>query len=502
MRDGKKYFQRYERGYPQGPVEVIGKSSPKETGSKTTFKFDPEIFKGELDYRFDTLAQRFREMAFVTRGVTLYFRDDRSTREMTFYFEGGITSFVRYLNRNRDVLHPVVHVEKEIDGITIDAAIQYTDAYAESVYSFANTINTIDGGTHLTGLRAAVTRTINDYARRSGLLKEADLNFTGDDTREGLTAIISTKHPDPQFESQTKVKLMNPEVQTLTQQVVGDRFSTFLEENPSAGKAIVQKCLTSARARDAAKKARDLVIRKSALESLTLPGKLADCSERNPEKTELYLVEGESAGGSAKQGRDRHFQAVLPLRGKILNTERARLDKILANNEVRALISALGTGIGDNFDISGLRYGRVIVMTDADVDGSHIRTLLLTFFFRYMPALIEEGHLYIAQPPLYRIAYKNQVRFAYSDSQKDQIIKEFSAPADRVSMQRYKGLGEMNPEQLWETTMDPGVRTLLLVAIDDAAEADRTFDMLMGSAVPPRRRFIQTHARDVQNLDI
>ncbi len=501
-RDGKKYFQRYERGYPKGPVTDIGKATSKETGSKTTFKFDPEIFKGDLDYRFDTLTQRFREMAFVTRGVTIYFRDDRINREMSFYFEGGITSFVRYLNRNRDVLHPVVHAEKEIDGITIDAAIQYTDAYAESVYSFANTINTIDGGTHLTGLRGAVTRTINDYARRSGLLKEADLNFTGDDTREGLTAIISIKHPDPQFESQTKVKLMNPEVQTLSQQVIGDSFSTFLEENPSAGKAIVQKCLTSARARDAAKKARDLVIRKSALESLTLPGKLADCSERDPEKTELYLVEGESAGGSAKQGRDRHFQAVLPLRGKILNTERARLDKILANNEVKALISALGTGIGDNFDISGLRYGRVIIMTDADVDGSHIRTLLLTFFFRYMPILIEDGHLYIAQPPLYRVAYKNQLKFAYSDVEKDKIVKEMNASTDRVSLQRYKGLGEMNPEQLWDTTMDPSVRTLLLVAVEDAAEADRTFDMLMGSAVPPRRRFIQTHARDVKNLDV
>jgi DNA gyrase subunit B len=502
MRDGKKYFQRYLRGYPTGPVSIIGKSSPKETGSKTTFKFDPEIFKGDLDYRFDTLAQRFREMAFVTRGVTIYFRDERINREMTFYFEGGIISFVRYLNRNRNVLHPVVHAEKEIEGITIDAAIQYTESYAESVYAFANTINTIDGGTHLTGLRAAVTRTINDYARRSGLLKEADPNFTGDDTREGLTAIISIKHPDPQFESQTKVKLMNPEAQTLTQQVVGDRFSTFLEENPSAGKSIVQKCLTSARARDAAKKARDLVIRKSALESLTLPGKLADCSERDSEKTELYLVEGESAGGSAKQGRDRHFQAVLPLRGKILNTERARLDKILANNEVKALISALGTGIGDSFDISGLRYGRVIVMTDADVDGSHIRTLLLTFFFRYMSQLIEEGHLYIAQPPLYRIAYKNHIKFAYTEGQKEQIIKEMGVSGEKVNLQRYKGLGEMNPDQLWETTMDPNIRTLLLVTIDDAAEADRTFDMLMGAAVPPRRRFIQTHARDVQNLDI
>ncbi len=501
-REGKLHFQRYERGYPTGPVEVIGKAAPNDTGTITTFKFDPEIFKGDLDFRFDTLVQRFREMAFVTRGVTLYFLDERSEREMTFYFEGGITSFVRYLNRNREVLHSVVHAEKEQDGITVDAAIQFTDAYAESVYAFANTINTIDGGTHLTGLRSAVTRTVNDYARRSGMLKESDPNFTGDDTREGLTAIISIKHPDPQFESQTKVKLMNPEVQTFTQQVVNEAFSTFLEENPAAGKAIVQKCLTSARARDAARKARDLVIRKSALESLTLPGKLADCSERNPEKTELYIVEGESAGGSAKQGRDRHFQAILPLRGKILNTERARLDKILANNEVKALISALGTGIGESFELSGLRYGRVIIMTDADVDGSHIRTLLLTFFFRYMQTLIEEGHLYIAQPPLYRIAHRNQIRYAYTEADRERIFKELNLDSEKVNLQRYKGLGEMNPDQLWDTTMDPNNRTLLLVTIDDAAEADRTFDMLMGSAVPPRRRFIQTHAREVRNLDI
>ncbi len=501
-REGIVHFQRYERGYPTGPVTTIGKVAPNDTGTRTTFKFDPEIFKGELDFKFDTLVQRFREMAFVTRGVTIYLLDHRTNKEMTFYFEGGITSFVRYINRNREVLHPVMHVEKEVDGITIDAAIQYTDAYSESVYAFANTINTIDGGTHLTGLRSAATRTINDYARRSGLLKDSDTNFSGDDTREGLTAIISVKHPDPQFESQTKVKLMNPEVQTLAQQVIGEAFSTFLEENPSAGKAIVSKCLTSARARDAARKARDLVIRKSALESLTLPGKLADCSERDPQKTELYIVEGNSAGGSAKQGRDRHFQAILPLRGKILNTERARLDKILANNEVKALISALGVGVGEGFDLSGLRYGRVIIMTDADVDGSHIRTLLLTLFFRYMMALIEEGHLYIAQPPLYRIAYKNQVRYLYTDAQKDQAIKEFGVSADKVNLQRYKGLGEMNPEQLWETTMDPERRTLLLVTVDDAAEADRTFDMLMGSAVPPRRKFIQTHAREVRNLDI
>jgi DNA gyrase subunit B len=501
-RDHKIYHQRYERGYPTGALSVIGETSNGETGTRTTFKYDPEIFKGELEYRFETLIQRFREMAFVTRGVTLHFIDERSNRQMTFYFEGGITSFVRYLNRNREALHPVVHVEKEVDGITIDAAIQYTDAYAESVYAFANTINTIDGGTHLTGLRSAVTRTINDYARRNGLLKDSDPNFTGDDTREGLTAIVSIKHPDPQFESQTKVKLMNPEVQTLAQQIIGDAFSTFLEENPSAGRSIVSKCLTSARARDAARKARDLVIRKSALESLTLPGKLADCSERDPQRTELYIVEGDSAGGSAKQGRDRHFQAILPLRGKILNTERARLDKILANNEVKALISALGTGIGESFDLSGLRYGRAIIMTDADVDGSHIRTLLLTFFFRYMPSLIEEGHLYIAQPPLYRIAYRKDVRYAYTEADRERILKELGISEGKADLQRYKGLGEMNPEQLWETTMDPANRTLLLVTVEDAAEADRTFDMLMGSAVPPRRRFITTHAKEVRNLDI
>ncbi len=500
-RDGQVYFQRYERGVPVEPVKVIGKAKPGETGTKTTFKYDPLIFKEDVDYNFNTLVQRFREMAFVTRGVTIFFRDERSGREMTFYFEGGITSFVRYLNRNRNVLHPVVYVEKEIEGIGIEAAIQYTDAFTESIYSFANTINTVDGGTHMTGLRSAITRVINEYARKNGLLKDSDPNFTGDDTREGLTAIISVKHPDPQFESQTKVKLMNAEVQGYVAQVVGEAFSTFLEQNPQAARAIVAKCLTSSRARDAARKARDLIIRKSALESLTLPGKLADCSERDPSKTELFIVEGDSAGGSAKQGRDRHFQAILPLRGKILNTERARLDKILSNNEVKALISALGTGIGDNFDLSGLRYGRVIIMTDADVDGSHIRTLLLTFFFRYMPQLIENGHLFIAQPPLYRIAYKNTIRYAYSDREKDQILKELGA-GDKATVQRYKGLGEMNPEQLWETTLNPENRTLLLVTIEDAAEADRTFDMLMGDAVDPRRRFIQTHAKAVRNLDI
>jgi DNA gyrase subunit B len=501
-RDGKVHFQRFERGAPTAPVKVIGKAGKSESGTKTTFMYDQSIFKGNLDYRYETLVQRLREMAFVTRGVTIHYIDERLDREINFSFEGGITSFVSYLNRNREVLHPVVWVDKELEGTGIEVALQYTDAYAESVYSFANTINTVDGGTHLTGLRAAITRTINDYARKNNLLKDSDPNFSGDDTREGLTAIVSVKHRDPQFESQTKVKLMNAEVQTQVQQVLGEAFGEFLDGNPRAAKAIVQKCLTSARARDAARKARDLVIRKSALESLTLPGKLADCSERDPNKCELYIVEGDSAGGSAKQGRDRHFQAILPLRGKILNTERARLDKILSNNEVKALISALGTSVGESFDLEGLRYGRVIIMTDADVDGSHIRTLLLTFFFRYMPELVEAGHLFVAQPPLYRLEHRKKLRYAYTEAERETVIKEMGVDGDRIQLQRYKGLGEMNPTQLWETTMDPANRILLQVTIEDAAAADRTFDMLMGAAVPPRRRFIQTHAKEVRNLDI
>lgn len=502
-RDGHIYAQSYERGKPTGPVKSVRKMAKDQpTGTRTTFKYDKTIFKEEMDFRFETLIQRFREQAFVTKGVTIHMLDEREDREMTFHFEGGIKSFVRYLNRNREALHPIFHREEEIDNNGIDVAVQFTDAYAESVFAFANTINTIDGGTHLTGLRSALTRTINDYARKNSLLKESDPNFTGDDTREGLTAIVSVKVPDPQFESQTKVKLMNPEVQTYVAQVVNEHFAMFLDENPSAGRAIVAKCLTSARARDAARKARDLVIRKSALESLTLPGKLADCSEREPEKSELFIVEGDSAGGSAKQGRDRHFQAILPLRGKILNTERARLDKILSNNEVKSLISALGTGIGENFDISGLRYHHVIIMTDADVDGSHIRTLLLTFFFRYMEQLITDGYLYIAQPPLYSIASGKAVEWVYSEKERDKILKSLGKQAEKASIQRYKGLGEMNPDQLWLTTMDPAERILLQVTIDDAAEADRTFDMLMGDAVPPRRKFIQTHAKEVQNLDI
>jgi DNA gyrase subunit B len=502
-RDGGVYVQRYERGKPLAAVKMVRKMKKEDrSGTRITFKFDKLIFKGDLDFRFETLVQRFREMAFVTRGVTIRLLDERESREMTFYFEGGISSFVRYLNRDKELLHPVFQREQEIENVVVAVAVQFTDAYTESVFAFANTINTIDGGTHLTGLRSALTRTINDYARKSGLLKEADPNFSGDDTREGLTAIVSVKVPDPQFESQTKVKLMNPEVQTYVAQVVNENFGSFLEENPAAGRAIVTKCLTSARARDAARKARDLVIRKSSLESLTLPGKLADCSERDPAKSELYIVEGDSAGGSAKQGRDRHYQAILPLRGKVLNTERARLDKILSNNEIKSLISALGTGIGDNFDLTGLRYQHVIIMTDADVDGSHIRTLLLTFFFRYMEDLINEGYLYIAQPPLYGVTSGKTVEWAYTDKARDKILKALGPKAEKASIQRYKGLGEMNAEQLWETTMNPLNRSLLHVNVDDAADADHTFSMLMGDEVAPRKRFIQTHAKEVQNLDI
>lgn len=500
QRGGGIFHQRYERGVPTGPVTKIKSVRGKQTGNTTTFLFDDTIFSDAV-YRFETLAQRFREMAFVTRGIYISFRDERVQpfpREMNFFFEGGVTSFVRYLNRNRSALHPPIYAERQVDQTVVEVALQYTDGVTTSEYAFANTIHTVDGGSHSTGLRSAITRTINDYARKSNLIKEKDPNLSGDDTREGLTAIVSIKHPEPQFESQTKVKLMNAEVKGQVESVVSEALSQFLESSPREAKKIVSKCLTSARARQAARKARDLVIRKSALESLTLPGKLADCSERNPTKTELFIVEGDSAGGSAKQGRDRHFQAILPLRGKILNTERARLDKILNNREVRAIISALGTGIGESFSLDGLRYHRVVILCDADVDGSHIRTLLLTFFFRYMQPLIENGHLFIAQPPLYLVKASRQGLYAYSEEEKDRLLKK----TPKAALQRYKGLGEMNPDQLWGTTMNPAHRTLLQVTIEDAAEADRVFDMLMGSSVPPRRRFIQTHAREVKNLDV
>ncbi len=501
--DGHVHFQRYQRGIPQADVKVMGETANGETGTRTTFMPDPQIFE-DTNFRFETLVQRFREMAFLNRGLTIEFCDERTdngARWMSFYFEGGVRSFVRYLNKNRTVLHEPVYIEREMQGNLIETAIQYNDSFNESVFSFANTINTPDGGTHLTGLRSALTRSINDWARRQGMLKESDPAFTGEDTREGLTAIISVKLPDPQFESQTKVKLLNNEIRTQVESAVGEALAEWMEKSPRDARKIVEKCTTSSRARDAARKARDLVIRKSALESLTLPGKLADCSERDPAKCELYIVEGDSAGGSAKQGRDRRFQAILPLRGKILNVEKARLDKSLANKEIQALVQALGGGVGDGFDPSGLRYHRCIIMSDADVDGAHIRTLLLTMFFRYMPQLIERGHLYIAQPPLYLVRKGKDARYVYSDAEKDKIVAEMGGTTG-VAIQRYKGLGEMNPEQLWETTMNPANRILLQVTVEDAAVADRTFDMLMGSEVPPRKRFIMSHAKKVRNLDV
>jgi len=504
-RDGKVYRQRYEQGRPVAPVEQIGKAKTGETGTITTFLADSSIFDS-LDFKYDVLMQRFREMAFLTRGLTLRFVDNREVRGkpqarvMSFYFEGGIASFVRYLNKNREALHPPIYVEKAVNGTMVEAAIQYTDGYAESVFAFANNINTVDGGTHLTGFRSALTRSLNDYARSKGQLKDKDANFSGEDTRQGLTAVLSVKLTDPQFESQTKAKLGNAELRGQVESVVSEALSAFLDKNTTQARKIVQKCLTSSRAREAARKARDLVIRKSALESMTLPGKLADCSERDASKTEIFIVEGDSAGGSAKQGRDRRFQAILPLRGKILNVEKARLDRILNNREIQTIITALGTGISTHFSLDTLRYGRVVVMTDADVDGSHIRTLLLTFFFRYMEPLIEDGHLFIAQPPLYRIATGRDHQYVYTEDEREQAMKKLTGKS--VNLQRYKGLGEMNPEQLWETTMNPEKRTLLQVTIEDAALADRTFDMLMGSSVPPRKRFIQTHAKNVRNLDV
>ncbi|MBX3016172.1 MAG: DNA topoisomerase (ATP-hydrolyzing) subunit B [Caldilineaceae bacterium] len=508
-RNGKMHRQRFERGVPVSEVEVIGECDPNDTGTKQTFLRDDTIFQ-VLEYHWETLVTRFREMAFLTRGVNIRFIDERPelAKEINFYFEGGVKSFVRYLNRNRTVLHAPVYVDVDVEQTHVEAAIQYTDGFSDAIFAFANTINTPDGGTHLTGLRAAVTRLINDYARKQGFIKGNDENFTGDDTRQGMTAIVSVRVLEPQFEGQNKLKLLNNEVRYHVETAIADAMSQWLEENPRDARQIIEKCRMSFRAREAARKARDLVIRKSALESLTLPGKLADCSSRNPAECELYIVEGDSAGGTAKQGRDRRFQAILPLRGKILNIEKTSLDKALANKEIQALITALGTNIGENFSLEGLRYNRIVLMTDADVDGAHIRTLLLTFFFRYMESLVSSGHLYIAQPPLYRVGItrqengksKRSSEYVYDDNALDSLRKELGDINVRIE-QRYKGLGEMNNEQLWETTMNPENRTVLQVSIEDAAEADRTFDMLMGSEVAPRRRFITTHANQAR-LDI
>ena len=497
--DPKTYRQEYKRGVPQGPVKPAGTTDPDAHGTTTSFLADTSIFIGGHEYVFETLLQLFRERAYLVKGLRLTLIDERTDREMTFHFEGGIVSFVRHLNRNRTAIHEKpFYVQRETPVGEVEVALQYNDGYAESTHTFANIINTIDGGTHLSGFKSALTRTINDYGRRNGFLK-GDETLSGDDVREGLTAIVSVKIAEPQFEGQTKGKLGNAEVAGAVQTVVNDSLGAFLEENPQTARRIIEKCLNAARAREAARKARELVQRKGGLDNFSLPGKLADCSERDPARSEIYIVEGDSAGGSAKQGRDRRFQAILPLRGKILNVEKARLDKMLQNNEIRTLITALGTSVGDQFDISKLRYHRIIIMTDADVDGAHIRTLLLTFFFRHLEQLMIDGHIYIAQPPLYKVKAGKQEQWVYNDAELQRTLKTLGEKAD---IQRYKGLGEMNPNQLWETTMDPTARTLMQVTIDDAIVADETFDMLMGAAVPPRRKFIQTHARDVQNLDV
>jgi DNA gyrase subunit B len=501
-RDRFVWAQEYQRGKPLTGVVKVGPQGDRR-GTTTRFRADPQMFE-TVDYSFELITQRLRESAYLTKGVWITLIDERSDRERSFYFEGGLVSFVRHINRNKEVLHDrPIYVERKEGTTSVEVALQYNDSYTENVLAFANNINTVDGGTHVTGFRAALTGSLNDWARKAGALKESDTNLSGDDVREGLTAVISVKLTDPQFEGQTKAKLGNAEVKGQVQAAVGDAIAQYLEENPGDGRRIIEKCLTAARAREAARKARDLVIRKGALDGLSLPGKLADCQERDPARSELYIVEGDSAGGSAKQGRDRRFQAVLPLRGKVLNVEKARLDKIVASENVRPLIIALGAGIegiGDSFDITKVRYHRIIIMTDADVDGAHIRTLLLTFFYRHMPQVIESGYLYIAQPPLYRISTGKVTHYAKSEAERERIVKELNQK--NLSVQRFKGLGEMNADQLWETTMNPESRTLLRAEIEDAAEADAIFTMLMGEKVAPRKDFIKAEARKVRNLDV
>jgi DNA gyrase subunit B len=505
-RGGKLYRQEYERGIPTTPVRPVKESWYKgidtgnqaETGTTSCFVPDRQIF-GEIDFDANSLLQRFREYAYLTKAVWLSFVDDKSDKDLTFYFEGGIQSFVRHLNKGRDVLFSrPIYMEKEVNGVTVECAIQYNSTFNEACFSFANCINTIDGGSHMTGFRSALTRVLNDYARKQKYLKDDESNLTGEDVREGLVAVVSVKLPEPQFEGQTKTRLGNPEVKGLTESAIADGLAQYLEEHPADGRRIIEKCITAARAREAARKARDLVIRKGLLDGTMLPGKLADCSDREPENCEMFIVEGPSAGGSAKGGRDRRFQAILPIQGKILNVERARLDRVFGHAEIAAIIKALGTGIDDDFDLARLRYHRVIIMTDADVDGAHIRTLLLTLFFRHMRPLITEGHLYIAQPPLYKLMVGRQERYVYSDKERDDMVEKDNA---RITT-RFKGLGEMNSEQLWETTMDPERRILLRVNIEDAIEADTVFSNLMGDDVAPRKAFIQAHAAAVRNLDV
>ncbi len=498
-RDGKLYQQEYRQGIPQREVTAIGQAS--DTGTTITFLADEGIF-GNVNYDFNTVSECLREMAYLNKELEICLKDERKDNQKTFYFEGGITSFVRQLNRGRIVRHhQPIYISKMVNSTIVEAALQYNEGFTESTFSFANCVNTVDGGTHLTGFRSALTRVLNDYAHKNKFLKENEPNLVGDDVREGLTAIISVKLTEPQFEGQTKAKLGNSEVKSEVESVVSEGLSLYLEEHPDEARRIIEKCITSYKAREAARKARDLIIKRSSLDTGTLPGILADCSEKEPSHCELYLVEGPSAGGSAKQGRNRRFQAILPLRGKILNVEKAPSDKTLAHQEIRAIITALGAGIDDEFDLSKLRYHRVILMTDADVDGSHIRTLLLTFFFRHMVTLINKGHLFIAQPPLYRIKTTKLQHWVYTEEQKEEIMRKLKE-AKKLEIQRYKGLGEMNAEQLWETTMDPATRTLLSVSIDDATKADHIFRMLMGNEVPPRKAFIQAHAKSVRNLDI
>jgi DNA gyrase subunit B len=497
-RQGKIYRQEYHQGVPQGDVEIAGDT--QDTGTSISFLADKGIFES-IDYDFDLACQRLRELAYLNKGVEITIKDERNDQEKAFYFDGGIASFIRRLNRNRAVIHPYpIYISTMTDSTIIEAALQYNDSFTESTLSFANCVNTRDGGSHLTGFRSALTRVFNDYARNTKILKDTDPNLTGEDVREGAAAIISVKLPQPQFEGQTKARLGNPEVKSQVESAVASSLSLYLEQHPNEAKAIIEKCLTAARAREAARKARDLVLKKTGFETSTLPGKLADCSEKEPAKCEIYLVEGDSAGGSAKQGRDRRFQAILPLRGKILNVEKAAKDKILEHEELRAIVTALKASADEQFDSSKLRYHRIIIMTDADVDGSHIRTLLLTFFYRHMTELINQGYLYIAQPPLYRIKSGKQEFWLYSEQEKEEKLKGLRE--DKVEIQRYKGLGEMTPGQLWETTMNPASRTLLKVQVEDAIAADEAFRMLMGDEVLPRKRFIQAHAQSVKNLDI
>ena len=502
-RDGKIYEQEYRQGVAQKSVKEIGKT--KKTGTIISFQPDPEIFS-KTEFSWSTIITHLRQQAYLTKATKIKIIDEREktkSKAYSFYFEGGVKSYVSYLNRNRETNSSVIYFEHEENNVYLEVALQYTDDYTENSYSFANNINTPEGGTHITGFKSAITRVINDYAKKNELTKNMKGALTGDDIREGLTSVISIKVPEPQFEGQTKAKLGNAEIRPFVENVVNTQLSTWLGENPQEAKNIIEKCMLAANARMAAKAARETVLRKGALEGLTLPGKLADCSSRDPAKSELYIVEGNSAGGNAKQGRDRQFQAILPLRGKVLNVEKARIDKMIANNEIKSLIVAMGTGVGEEKQIDKARYHRIIIMTDADVDGAHIRTLLLTLFYRHFPELIDKGYLYIAQPPLYRIEKGKKFQYAYSDEERSQVVKKFKTKeTDKINIQRYKGLGEMNASQLWDTTMDPENRILLQVAVDDAAKADEIFTKLMGDEVEPRKKFIQTHAKQVKNLDV